>query len=71
MIILHGFYDEGKIEILEKDLPKVKGEVEIIIKEKSSKKENLKKIFSKLNEKKVFMKLKEPLKWQRKLRNEW
>ncbi|OHD53576.1 MAG: hypothetical protein A2Y33_06545 [Spirochaetes bacterium GWF1_51_8] len=29
MIILHGTYDNGKIEIREKDLPNVKSEVEI------------------------------------------
>ncbi|MEJ5284911.1 MAG: hypothetical protein WHS77_07660 [Brevinematales bacterium] len=44
MIILHGFYDEGKIEILEKDLPKVKGEVEIIIKEKRKLKDRIKTV---------------------------
>lgn len=44
MIILHGYYDEGRIEILEKDLPKVKGEVEIIVKEKKSIRENIKTV---------------------------
>ncbi len=53
MIILHGYYDERKIEILEKDLPKVKGKVEIVIKENSNKKEKLKSIINELR-KKVF-----------------
>lgn len=44
MIILHGFYDEGKIEILEKDLPKIKGEAEIVIKEKIKLKDRIKKV---------------------------
>ena len=35
MLILHGIYDNGKIEILDKDLPMIKGDVEIKIKQKS------------------------------------
>ena len=29
MLVLHGIYDNGKVEILEKDLPEIKAEVEI------------------------------------------
>lgn len=32
-MILHGIYDNGNIRILDKDLPKIKTEVEIIIKD--------------------------------------
>ena len=32
MITLHGIYDNGKIIISEKELPKIKAQVEVIIK---------------------------------------
>ena len=40
MIILHGIYDNGKIEITDKGLPNVRAEIEIILKEKSWQREN-------------------------------
>ena len=36
MITLHGIYDNGRIIIEEKELPKIKAKVEIIIIEKNS-----------------------------------
>ena len=42
MIILHGIYDNGKVEITDKDLPNVRGEIEIILKEKSWQRDNSK-----------------------------
>lgn len=39
-MILHGIYDCGKIEIIEKDLPQIKAEIEIIIKENKESKLN-------------------------------
>ena len=36
MITLHGVYDNGDIILKEKDLPKIKAEVEIIIDEKKT-----------------------------------
>ncbi|NPV02064.1 MAG: hypothetical protein HPY53_11860 [Brevinematales bacterium] len=35
MIILHGTYDSGKIEIKEKNLPQIKTEVDIVFPEDS------------------------------------
>ena len=32
-MILHGIYDHGKIKIIEKDIPQIKTEIEIIFKE--------------------------------------
>ncbi len=32
-MILHGIYDNGKIDLVEKKYPKIKTEVEIIVKE--------------------------------------
>lgn len=37
-MVLHGIYENGKIEITEKDLPLIKAKVEIIIKNPLSKK---------------------------------
>ncbi len=42
MIILHGIYDNGKVEITDKDLPNVRAEIEIILKEKSWQRDNSK-----------------------------
>ena len=42
MIILHGIYDNGKIEITDKGLPNVRAEIEIILKEKSWQRDNSK-----------------------------
>ena len=36
MLILHGSYDHGKIEINEKNLPQIKTDIEIILPEPSS-----------------------------------
>ncbi|HMV43264.1 MAG TPA: hypothetical protein PK079_21655 [Leptospiraceae bacterium] len=35
MIILHGFYDNGKVTITDKNIPDMKADVEIIIRKKS------------------------------------
>jgi hypothetical protein len=35
MIILHGIYDNGKVEITDRNLPNIRAEIEIIIKKKS------------------------------------
>lgn len=35
MIVLYGFYEEGKLTITDKNLPKIKGNAEIIIHQKS------------------------------------
>lgn len=35
MIVLHGFYENGKVTITDKNLPDMKTEVEIIIRKKS------------------------------------
>ncbi|NBU98784.1 MAG: hypothetical protein EBS19_11345 [Spirochaetia bacterium] len=40
MIILHGIYDNGKVEITDKNLPNVRAEIEIILKEKSWQRDN-------------------------------
>ena len=42
MIILHGIYDNGKVEITDIDLPNVRAEIEIILKEKSWQRDNSK-----------------------------
>jgi hypothetical protein len=39
MIILHGIYDNGKVEIREKDLPKMRVEIEITLPEKQEKRD--------------------------------
>lgn len=36
MLVLHGIYDHGQIQILDKDLPDIRTEVEILILEKNS-----------------------------------
>ena len=40
MIILHGIYDNGKVEITDKNLPNIRAEIEIILKEKSWQRDN-------------------------------
>ena len=40
MIILHGIYDNGKVEITDKNLRNVRAEIEIILKEKSWQRDN-------------------------------
>ncbi len=40
MIVLHGIYDHGKIEITEKELPNMKAEIEIIIRKKTYQRKN-------------------------------
>ena len=35
MIVLHGFYENGKVTITDKNLPDIKSDVEIIIRKKS------------------------------------
>jgi hypothetical protein len=35
MIVLHGFYDNGKVTITDENLPDIKTDVEIIIRKKS------------------------------------
>jgi hypothetical protein len=40
MIILHGIYDNRKVEITDKNLPNVRAEIEIILKEKSWQRDN-------------------------------
>ena len=70
MIILHGVYDHGKIEIKEKDLPDIKADVEISIPD-TGKKSELKKLFQVSREKNLFQDIKNPVEWQRKIRNDW
>ncbi len=38
MLVLHGIYDNGKVEITDKDLPEIKTAVEIIINNKAVRK---------------------------------
>lgn len=37
-MILHGIYDNGKIEILEKDLPQIRAKVDIVLEEEKARK---------------------------------
>ncbi len=71
MIILHGIYDNGKIEIKEKDLPKMKGEVEIRLQNTSKRHESLRSIIKAAKDANVFQEIDDPVEWQRKLRSEW
>jgi hypothetical protein len=59
MITLHGIYNNGKIEIKEKDLPKMKVEIEIVLPEKPEKRDRIKE-FEKLNRKMAALNLKLP-----------
>ncbi|NPV02225.1 MAG: hypothetical protein HPY53_12690 [Brevinematales bacterium] len=59
MIILHGIYDNGKVEIREKDLPKMRVEIEITLPEEREKRDMAKE-FESIHRKMTALNLKLP-----------